>query len=170
MSNAIAHVDRHTPELVHAVLRGLRQYYRNAGGRALPIGELSWSYRSLEDFECGPTLDEPQPVSVCEPVQWLATPDKRFFDDLTGLPLPDDLVRRARVEEMNFMDRLKVWVIDDRNNCLAKTGKPPIPVRWVETNKGSQEEFEVRSRLVAQETKRLSQGMQASEVFSATPP
>jgi len=103
-------------------------------------------------------------------VQWLATPDKRFFDDLTGLPLPDDLVRRARVEEMNFMDRLKVWVIDDRNNCLAKTGKPPIPVRWVETNKGSQEEFEVRSRLVAQETKRLSQGMQASEVFSATPP
>ena len=48
----------------------------------------------------------------------------------------------------------------------------PIPLRWVDINKGSETAKEYRSRLVVMETKRLSTIAPEDKgaVFSATPP
>ena len=46
------------------------------------------------------------------------------------------------------------------------TGKPPISVRWVDTNKGDDDNPDYRSRLVAKEIKTYRDNM----LFAATPP
>ena len=49
---------------------------------------------------------------------------------------------------------------------MRRTGKPPITVRWVETNKGDDANPKYRSRLVAREIR--MQGEDA--IFAPTPP
>ena len=51
--------------------------------------------------------------------------------------------------------------------CLEETGQAPIGTRWVDINKGDDVHVEYRSRLVAQELKKLSW---ADDLFAATPP
>ena len=68
---------------------------------------------------------------------WLPTKGEHFYDDVTGFPLDPKLVRRARVEEREFMHRLDVWGIVDRGECVTRTGRQPIPVRWVDFNRGT---------------------------------
>ena len=55
--------------------------------------------------------------------------------------------------------------------CLA-AGCKPIPTRWLDTNKGDDKAPNIRSRLVAQETRnRSTLGEEdAASVFAATPP
>ena len=79
--------------------------------------------------------------SPCAP-----TAQTEFVDDLTALEPP--LVRLARIEEMNYliMD-LDVWEIVDRDLALERmSGMKPIPLRWVDINKGSETSKECRSR------------------------
>ena len=45
----------------------------------------------------------------------------------------------------------------------------PIPVRWVDTNKGTDEDPNYRSRVVAEELKATHPGDPA-ELYAATPP
>ena len=40
-----------------------------------------------------------------------------------------------------------------RRNCLETTGRRPIPVKWVEVNKGDRQRPEVRARLTLAESK-----------------
>ena len=167
-------MERYTPQMIKAILRGLRNHYRK--NRITPAAyssdniDVLFSFRSLEDFEAGPTLDEPQPEVHCEPTPWLATRGDKFFDDVTGFPLDPTLVAKGRVEELEFLQKLGLWTPAPREECITRTGRPPIGVRWVDTNKGDQENPEVRCRLVVQETKRVSGHMQPGDVFSATPP
>ena len=49
-------------------------------------------------------------------------------------------------------------------------GKPFISLRWVDTNKGSEESPNIRSRLVARELKCRTPQLTAAELFSAMPP
>ena len=50
--------------------------------------------------------------------------------------------------------------------CYKETGKAPIGTRWVDINKGDEENTEYRSRFVAQEIKKDSR----EDLFAATPP
>ena len=50
--------------------------------------------------------------------------------------------------------------------CLGKTGKQPISVRWIDINKGDQESPNYRSRLVAREINSHNR----EDLFAATPP
>ena len=50
--------------------------------------------------------------------------------------------------------------------CWRVTGKGPIGTRWIDVNKGDQENQELRSRLVAKEIKRDNR----DDMFAATPP
>lgn len=87
--------------------------------------------------------------------------DREFFDDVTGLPLKPELVKRARKEEMEFFARKRVY---DRVARKTVKGKI-IGVRWVDINKGDDLNPDHRSRLVAKEIgrdKRL-------DLFAATP-
>ena len=51
------------------------------------------------------------------------------------------------------------------SRCWDETGKNPITVRWLDINKGAEENREYRSRLVAQEIKRDKR----EDLFAATP-
>ena len=155
------------------ILRGLRRALR----RGLPGGG------HLCEIESGPTLEERGPeeesaMLSSEPdpsgSPWDPTAQTEFFDDFTGFALEPPLVRLARIEEMNYlvMD-LNVWEIVDRDFALERmNGMKPIPLRWVDINKGSETSKEYRSRLVVMETKRRSTIAPEDKgaVFSATPP
>ena len=54
-----------------------------------------------------------------------------------------------------------------RAECFSQTGKSPVTTRWIDINKGDDVHIEYRSRLVAQELKKLSW---ADDLFAATPP
>ena len=121
-------------------------------------------------------LDTYYHVDDLEPYQlmeiWAAEQGQRFHDDITGELLSGELVRPARQEEMNYMSHLGVWEYRLVSECLEKTGRPPVPVRWVDTNRGDSEHPEVRSRLVVQETKgrtTIAPG-DVVQTFAATPP
>ena len=53
--------------------------------------------------------------------------------------------------------------------CLAKTGKAPISVRWVDTDKGGEYQMDVRSSLVARDFK-VKGGTDQDDLFASTPP
>eukprot|EP00973_Karenia_brevis_P062147 8643677-Karenia_brevis.AAC.1 len=55
---------------------------------------------------------------------------------------------------------------------MATTGKPPLPMKWVECNKADLANPDYRSRMVVRETKRLStlEREDVLSVFSAVPP
>ena len=90
----------------------------------------------------------------------------RYVDDLTGQPLPPDLCNKARAEELRYFEEKGVWAIRRINECLRRTGKPPITVRWVETNKGDDDNPRIRSRLVAREIRLPGE----EAIFAPTPP
>jgi len=161
---------RYPRGLVHAILIGLRAALRSGQGG-----------RTISAMEVGQHLDEPDTMEeanfdvVKEEVSiWKESSRTEFFDDLTGFPLEATGVRTARVSEMDYVvNKLKIWDVVDRAYALDRMhGKAPIPVRWVDINKGSEDEADYRSRLVATETKWRSTiaATDKGAVFSATPP
>ena len=73
--------------------------------------------------------------------------------DMKGGNLKWKEVVEARGKEIDFMVKRGMWEVRPRTECWEKTGKNPTGVRWVDTNKGSDEETDVRSRLVARDFK-----------------
>ena len=90
------------------------------------------------------------------------------WDDVHGGDLPVGLVREARKEEVEYMISRNIWDIRPVGECWEKTGKAPVTVRWVDTNKGVLPEFEVRSRLVARDFK--GGDKDRDDLFAETPP
>ena len=70
-----------------------------------------------------------------------------------GQVLKDDLVMKARKTELDFFFSKGVWLKEPLANAKRITGRPPITVRWVDTNKGDEEHPNYRSRLVARQMK-----------------
>ena len=89
-----------------------------------------------------------------------------YFDNLSGEKLDADLVRKARAEEMKEFQKYGVYKKVPMSECLAKTNKEPIGVRWVDVNKGDDKKPEYRSRLVAQEINKDKR----PDLFAAMPP
>ena len=52
---------------------------------------------------------------------------------------------------MKAARKLEMEYFDAKQEAPAKTGKAPITVRWVDTNKGDDDDTNYRSRLVAME-------------------
>ena len=73
-------------------------------------------------------------------------------DDLSGEPLDPTLTTSAKCEEITEMYRRSVWLERWVEDCDRDTGTPPMPVRWVKTNKGDKMDPKVRCRLVAKHT------------------
>ncbi len=87
-------------------------------------------------------------------------------DAITGQRLRADLVRAARREELEYFAMKRVWAKVPRREAMAKQGKPPISVKWIDVNKGDDEGPNYRSRLVAREIRRAWE----ASVFAPTPP
>eukprot|EP00973_Karenia_brevis_P080020 11102230-Karenia_brevis.AAC.1 len=67
-------------------------------------------------------------------------------DDVHGGQLPIELVRAGRREEVNFIEGRNQWEL--RSECIEVIGKPPIAMRWVDTDKGHMRgSYDVRRRM-----------------------
>ena len=88
------------------------------------------------------------------------------WDEVSGKPLKPELVRKARQEEIAFFRRKGVYKKVPAREAYEKTGRSPIRVKWVDVNKGDEENPEYRSRLVAAELKTE----QRPDLFAGTPP
>jgi hypothetical protein len=90
------------------------------------------------------------------------------YDDVHGGIYPLKLVKEARMEEITFMESRGIWSEVSESDCWEKTGKPPVSVRWVDTDKGLNGDIVVRSRLVARDFK--GGDKDRDDLFAETPP
>ena len=65
------------------------------------------------------------------------------------MPLPPELCKAARIKDIDYFRSKGACEIKTLNEAQIKTGRRPISVRWVETNKGDDDNPNIRSRLVA---------------------
>ena len=97
-------------------------------------------------------------------------PDSEVWDDVKGGWLPAEAVKEARREEMRFVRDAPLYRKVSRSVPFEKNMKI-IPVRWVDTNKGTEEKPQFRSRIVAMEFKKASADKSTDhELFAAMPP
>ena len=89
-----------------------------------------------------------------------------FYDDVSGLPLKTDLVCKARKLEMKyFVDKA---VYTKRSRAWAKhSGHKFIDRKWIDVNKGDDQQPDYRPRLVARELKGHDE---RPDLFAGTPP
>ena len=87
-------------------------------------------------------------------------------DDVKGGALPVELVREARRREVGYLQDRDVYEYATVSKCWEMTGRRPLSLKWIDTDKGGKLDPNVRSRLVCTEVRR--KGTEA--VFSATPP
>ena len=87
------------------------------------------------------------------------------WDDVSGKELDAKEVQRARLKEMAYVQGKKVWDKIDRQEAL-RNGWPVVATRWIDINKGDEQQPNYRSRLVAKEYA----NSEADGIFAATPP
>ena len=90
----------------------------------------------------------------------------KHYDDLTGQPFREDLVRHAISKEIDYFEQKGVWRLVPAEKAQHVTGKPTILVRWVHVNKGDDDSPNMRSRLV----ERQIRGAGQEAIFAQTPP
>jgi hypothetical protein len=88
------------------------------------------------------------------------------LDDVHGGLLDIGKVREARSEEIEFMKSRSIWKEVPIHECWFKSGKAPVTVKWVDTEKLG---GVVRSRLVARDFKAKGE-KEREDLFAATPP
>ena len=76
----------------------------------------------------------------------------KYWDDAKGGWLDPVLVRKAREEEMQYVKKHVVYEKVPISQCWKETGKNPIKTGWADTNKGTSECPNIRSRWVARST------------------
>ena len=150
----LAHLCAKYPdELVYTVLQGIKNQMMVDG-----------CLNSIQAYSSGPDPTEPLfPEEFQEEVE-------QFYDDISGEQLPSKLVQEARAEEIGWIHKIGLYDKVPRSQAAA-SGKPILPVRWVDVNKGDKAHYKVRSRIVGKELKaKTKEALLAHELFSATPP
>ena len=69
----------------------------------------------------------------------------QYFDEYTGEPLPNDLVRAAMIEEMSYFSEKSVWTAADWADMKSSKDATFVRMRWVLCNKGDLKEPDVRA-------------------------
>ena len=87
------------------------------------------------------------------------------WDDVSGEELDPAQVRAARQLEMDYVQKRGVWRKVPRS-LAVRNGWNIIPTRWIDINKGDNQQPNYRSRLVAKEFNTCAQ----EGLFAATPP
>ena len=85
----------------------------------------------LQGFEKDEVVKLEEDDSVGEPFLG----DWEAWDDVHCGALPIEEVRRARKEEVTYMQRRDIRELKPTQECYEKTGKAQVSVRWVDTNK-----------------------------------
>ena len=104
----------------------------------------------LEILEDDPEDDQGSDLLQAEldSSQWTAE------DDVHGGELPAGLVLAARQKEIRYLQDRKVYSYSTVAEAWRSTRKQPLRLKWIDTNKGGQAAFNVRSRLVCTEIRR----------------
>lgn len=89
-------------------------------------------------------------------------------DDVSGEALDPAKVKEARREELAYFRSMGVCEKVPIEMAIKETGRKPIAVRWIDINKGDNDNLVYRSRLVAKEFSKGAQ--QDPELCAATPP
>eukprot|EP00959_Pyramimonas_sp_CCMP1952_P404673 8481003-Pyramimonas_sp.AAC.1 len=97
---------------------------------------------------------------------------EEFRDNISGQLLDAKIARLERQKELKYMNDMQVLKEVPESFCWEETKAKPIPVKWVDVNKGDDARPEIRCRLVAKELKsaQTKAGIFRDDVFSATPP
>ena len=95
--------------------------------------------------------------------------EERYWatDDLTGMRLEGGKVAEARATEVKYIREKQVWKKIKRSEALRR-GWKIIKTRWLDINKGDDEDPIYRSRLVGKEFSAKKSGMDG--IFVGTPP
>ena len=88
------------------------------------------------------------------------------WDDASGEDLDPATVLAARREEIAYYKAMEAFTKVPISQCIAKTGRKPIGVRWRDINKGDRYNVNVRNRLVAKEFN----NKKCDDLFAGTPP
>ena len=87
-------------------------------------------------------------------------------DDVKGRPLDPREVKTAREREIKYLWDMEVYEYSTEAEAPARTGRKPVGLQWIDTNKATAEAPRYRSRLVCTEVRH--EGVEP--IFSATPP
>ena len=149
-------------QLCKAILEGLRDELAEWGHYSKSLGVMAPSGYGL-----GATNDEATSYMLLESLLKLqkheGLPDT--VDSVSGQILPGHLVEESRREEMKYFEAMNVYSKVPEAEAWGITGRRPIGVRWVDTNKGDDSEPNYRSRLVAKDIRKKGEEV----IFVATP-
>ena len=87
-------------------------------------------------------------------------------DDVKEGPLDPHEVKAARQKEIQYAWDMKVYEYSTEAESRARTGRKPVGLKWIDTNKGSAEAPRYRLRQVCTEVRHKG----VEPIFSATPP
>ena len=87
-------------------------------------------------------------------------------EDVKGGPLDPREVKAARQKEIQYLWDMEVYGYSTEAEARAQTGRNPVGLKWVDTNKGSAEAPRYRSRLVCTDVRHKG----VEPIFSVTPP
>jgi hypothetical protein len=138
--------------------------------------EKKGAKRDQSDEATDATDEQPKKAKVCglEVNQEMDSrydewAEEDYVDEKTGENLDFGMVKAAREEEVTFMKKIllydEVWV----EECWEDTGKAPVSAKWVDLNKGSQENPDVRCWWVARDFKPKGD-KDREDLFAAMPP
>ena len=91
------------------------------------------------------------------------------IDLKTGTKIDPQLAAEARVEEVRYMEKIRLYEEVPVEECWTRTGRPPVSTKWVDVNKGTEEEPDIRCRLVARDFKPKGE-RDRCDLFAAMPP
>ena len=91
---------------------------------------------------------------------------EQAWDDVIGAELDPKEVKKARAEEIDYVNKMKLYTKVPISERYAKTGKAQIAVRWIDINKGDAIDPNYLSRLVAREINTHKR----DDLFAGTPP
>ena len=79
-------------------------------------------------------------------MEWVE--EESTWDAVKGGYLDPEEVRKARAEELDWARKSDMYDVVPRTEAFEVTGKRPVDLKWVDTNKGDPQNPVYRSRLV----------------------
>ena len=131
------------------------------------------SQQLQSDLRVVAAKDQPQHRPLLPKLDTLAVdPDEELQeeweaeDDVKGGPLDPHEVKNACKKEIKYLWDMEVYEYSTEAEARARTGRKPIGLKRIDTNKGSAEAPRYRSRLVCTEVRHKG----VEPIFSATLP
>lgn len=112
--------------------------------------------------------------ATCEEyhVEWTAETYEGIRDHVTREPLDAELVRKTRSDDIEYMERFKVYEVVPIEQCYRDMGRGTISTQWLDINKGESNRMQLRSTSDVREIKASQDraGVVRCDVLSAIPP